>query len=316
VARALGCQPADLLDLSATLNPFAPAVAELAQAHLDSLSRYPDVEAATEALAEVMGHPAELTVITNGGAEAIALLARYLKRGEVAEPEFSLYRRHLPSLVPGSGRWASNPNNPLGGLLAENETALVLDEAFYPVTTGDWTRGDARSGRYVVGSLTKLFACPGLRIGYSLLPDLESADAIRADQPAWAVGSLAIAVLEKLLLQADIAGWAAKWADLRREMARLLRHYDLEVLAPGGQDGPAAPWLLVASPDDLRSRLAHQRVLVRDCTSFGLPGIFRLAVPGPDGLARLERALDRASSTSQPRFDPGSPSGRSRGGSA
>ena len=51
VAAALGCDPAEILDLSASLNPDAPDLAALAARHLDSLGRYPDPTAATAAMA-------------------------------------------------------------------------------------------------------------------------------------------------------------------------------------------------------------------------------------------------------------------------
>ena len=79
-------------------------------------------------------------MLTNGGAEAIALVAAELGAGEVVDPEFSLYRRHLPTVAAGAGRWRSNPSNPLGALAAADDVAAVWDEAFWPLATGTWTR--------------------------------------------------------------------------------------------------------------------------------------------------------------------------------
>ena len=59
-------------------------------------------------------------------------------------------------------------------------------------------------------------------------------------------------------------------------------------------DAADAPWVLVEEPG-LRERLAPHGVLVRDCTSFGLAGTARVAVPDEAGLERLETALRRAS---------------------
>ena len=54
-----------------------------------------------------------------------------------------------------------------------------------------------------------------------------------------------------------------------------------------------APWVLLHEPG-LRERLAPRGVLVRDCASFGLPGVARMAVPDSPGLDRVATALARA----------------------
>ena len=104
LAAALGLDPGAVLDLSASLNPVAPDPAPIIARHLDALGRYPDPTAATTALAAAIGADPGCVVLTNGGAEAIALVAAELGPGWVDEPDFALYRRHLPALVPGGAR--------------------------------------------------------------------------------------------------------------------------------------------------------------------------------------------------------------------
>jgi histidinol-phosphate/aromatic aminotransferase/cobyric acid decarboxylase-like protein len=136
----------------------------------------------------------------------------------------------------------------------------------------------------VVGSLTKLFACPGLRVGYAMgEPDV--VERLRSRQPQWSVNGLACAALPDLLDGADLPAWAAAVGRLRGDLVALLRHHGLDPLPSD------ANWVLVPSAGDLRDRLARRAVLVRDCTSFGLPGTVRIAVPSEAGLGRLEEAL-------------------------
>jgi histidinol-phosphate/aromatic aminotransferase/cobyric acid decarboxylase-like protein len=284
VAEALGLDPSSVLDLSVSLNPFAPDVRALALGHLDALTRYPDPERATRALAAVIGVDASRVVLTNGGSEAIAIVAAELGPGWVDEPDFSLYRRHLPAVVAGAPRWRSNPRNPTGQLAAPPDTAAVWDEAFYPLAAGAWTRGDA--GAVVVGSLTKVFACPGLRLGYVLAPDPYLAERLRRRQPRWTVNGLAAALVPELLERADLAEWATAIAALRAQLVDVLHAHGL---VPRPSD---APFVFVDRAAGLRDRLAPLGIVVRDCTSFGLAGCSRIAVPGPDGLERLDRALD------------------------
>jgi len=224
-------------------------------------------------------------VLTNGGAEAIAVVAAEVGEGWVEPPEFSLYARHLPALREGSGRWRSNPCNPRGRLAPAGAVAAVWDEAFWPLATGTWSRGDTDEGAIVVGSLTKVFACPGLRLGYVITPEGGMAAALRARRPEWSVSGLACALLPDLLAAADLPAWAAAVRSLRTELAGVLAAAGLVVEAAD------APWVLVHQAGDLRERLARSAVLVRDCASFGLAGTVRVGVCGEAGLERLERAL-------------------------
>ena len=289
LAEELGIDPASVLDLSASLCPVAPDPSATLQRHLGAVGRYPDPERATAALAETMGVEPEHLLLTNGGAEAIALTAAALG-GTVEEPEFSLYPRA------GGPLWRSNPNNPLGTLASAGAKAGVWDEAFWPLATGSWTRGDHLHGSVVVGSLTKLLACPGLRLGYVLCADDALMGKIRRSQPEWSVNGLAADALADLMRPVDLPAWSSQTAALRAQFAELLRSYELDVHAGHG------PWVLVGRSGSLRAKLLTEGIVVRDCTSFGLGGTVRIAVPRPDQFGRLERALGRHCGTeSQPR---------------
>ena len=61
-----------------------------------------------------------------------------------------------------------------------------------------------------------------------------------------------------------------------------------------------APFVLVDGAAGLRDRLAPLGIVVRDCTSFGLPDCARIAVPDPDGLERLNRALEAVAAEEVP----------------
>jgi histidinol-phosphate/aromatic aminotransferase/cobyric acid decarboxylase-like protein len=93
-------------------------------------------------------------------------------------------------------------------------------------------------------------------------------------------------VVPELLAATDLPGWSVAIAAQRARLRHELVHRGLAVA------DTEAPWVLVEA-DGLRERLAPAGVVVRDCTSFGLPGTARIAVPDDAGLERLLAALDR-----------------------
>ncbi len=287
LAAALGVPPDEVLDLSASLNPVAPDVAALAARHVASLRRYPRSDVAEAALAEHIGVDADRLVLTNGGAEAIALLAAEHPCGWADSFDFSLYRRHLTEVDPSGLRWQSDPHNPTGRLRDEHDRSDVRDEAFYAIATGTWTRGD--HDVLVVGSLTKVFACPGLRLGYVVARDRDEARRIRDRRPAWSVNALAVALVEELLRVADLVRWRDEIATRRADLVAILARHDITC------EPSDANYLWLPHARGLRDRLAPRGVLVRSGASFGFPDAVRIAVPSPAGLTRLEVALDRSS---------------------
>jgi histidinol-phosphate/aromatic aminotransferase/cobyric acid decarboxylase-like protein len=263
-----------MLDLSQSLNPVAPDPRPVVASHLDALTRYPDPSTAQRALADAMKVDQDRLLLTNGGAESIALVAALIG-GSVEEPEFSLHPRGV------GPRWRSNPHSPSGLLAGPDERAVVWDEAFYALATGGWTRGD---DAIVVGSLTKVLACPGLRVGY-VLAEPSFVERCRRRQPEWSLNGLAAAALPDLLAGLDLADSVQRIRVLREHLRALLEGHGI---AARPSD---ANWLLVDYPG-LREILAPQGIVVRDCASFGLEGVTRIAVPNESGLERLSDVLE------------------------
>ena len=118
IARRLGCRPADLLDLSASLAPFgppAPLRALLREALLGGpgspLRDYPDrsFTALRRVIARLHGLEPEQVLPGNGAAELFTWVARdaaALGPSLLPEPGFADYRRALDCW---GGRWRSWP---------------------------------------------------------------------------------------------------------------------------------------------------------------------------------------------------------------
>jgi histidinol-phosphate aminotransferase len=204
-------------------------------------------------------------------------------------------RKIIPEVV-----FVCNPNNPTGHYLAPDDllslyeaaphALWIIDEAYAefmqpPATTSHWVD---RGNWLVVRSMTKDFALGGLRLGYLLgTPALIAP--LQNIQPPWNVNALAQLAGSVSLREGQ--PWRGETLARLRHETTLLQQ-QLQGLGYRPHPTTVSFFLVpVASASELRNALLAHRLVVRDCTSFGLPTYIRLATQLPTHNARLLRAL-------------------------
>ncbi|MBR0459030.1 MAG: cobyric acid synthase [Victivallales bacterium] len=289
----------------------------------DSIQEYPEphAESLSSLAAVKWNRPADDFLFGNGSSELLGLVPRALpvqdalivtpgyleyenacraanlpvRTFPLAETEeFQLNPERLAASLQGRELVIlGNPNNPTGNTLPANtlrqlakehpDTFFLLDEAFADFT-GDSSIGNTLPNLLVSRSLTKYYACPGIRIGY-LWGFPEIIARIRELQPPWSVSALATHAATFLLTH------ARQTADgipaLREELANGLRAADLKVYPS------QANFLLCRGETGLAAKLLQKRIAVRDCSNYpGLDARFiRVAVRSREDNARLLAAL-------------------------
>ena len=324
--------PGDYLDFSANLNPEGPP--EWVRAAMaEGLSRarfYPDVrgEAALAGVSAHLGVSENCLLLASGGIEAAALAvkllpeARLTARHVIAQPAFQEYghlcgahrdisRGELPGYhpEPGACLWVCNPNNPTGdalpretlqALLERVEAAggrLIVDEAFIDYRP-EYSVVDcvaAHPALIVLGSLTKVLAIPGVRLGY-LAAHPSMIERLRVDLAPWRLNCVADAVA------AALPGHGGDFERIRQLNAARREGFAAALRGLGAKVYPSdANFLLCDFGRDMGptiDALRRRGMLVRPCGMFpGLTdGHVRLCVRTEaenrrliDALGRLER---------------------------
>jgi len=305
-----------VLDFSASVNPFVPQFAW----HLDSdcLKYYPDdsYSALKERIGQVFHRDPEEICVGNGSIELIRAFCavRYrdpaMPRTFFAEsPTFGEYE--LSAALAGAScvtdprsacvQFLCNPNNPSGQLCSKDEVRaklsaakdsgsfLFCDEAFIELSDPQQSVADVRDpSLFVLRSITKCFAVPGIRFGYGFGdPDLVLK--IETARSPWCVNAYAEAYAMEALLHLDEL--ASSRAAIEKERAFLVA--ELEAL--GMKCTPSRTnYILFDCCRDatvLSEALACRGVLVRDCTSFGLPMCIRVAVMSREENRALVEAI-------------------------
>ncbi len=211
-------------------------------------------------------------------------------RLNVAET-MDLIRKHRPK-----GMFLCNPNNPTGQYLSKEEvrkilsaakdSLVVLDEAYIAFTGNTWASVDLIDwGNLVIlRSMTKDYALAGLRLGYAVAAE-SIISVLKRVRPPWNVSSVAQAA-GVFALKADgyLDTCGMKIKEAKGFLVEGLKGLGLSPLPS------QANFFLVKVGDAARFRQALLRkgILVRDCTSFGLPNYIRLA---PRTIAECQRLL-------------------------
>jgi len=322
--RALGIDPSGVLDLSANLHPDGPPPAVIEALRTSDVSRYPapDASPLRAAIATLHEVDERCVIVTPGASAAIYLVLSALAapgdRCAIFPPTFGEYARGIEAAGAAIVPYATapprftpalsdnvdlavlcNPNNPTGRYLARTEVeaiaaragVLVLDAAYDWAVEEAWDATElVRAGASVVviHSMTKLFAMPGLRIGYILAPPV-LADRIRLRQPPWPVGAPEIAA--GLAAIATIEERRHALPDLQHRRGILEATFN----ALSCRTTASAANFVLAEVGDapaFRSAMLARGFAVRDATSFGLPAWVRIAVPPDARLSRLTAAIE------------------------
>jgi threonine-phosphate decarboxylase len=290
-----------VLDFSASTNPFAP----LFEWHCDPelLAYYPDdrYTLLKSRIASAFHRPPEEICVGNGSIELIRVFCSVALKGNkkrffTKSPTFGEYG--MSARLAGAGRVKSpqnadvsficNPNNPTGILLKKPEITrhlesmkshgglLFCDEAFIELSDPAQSMADVRDPNlFVLHSLTKSFSIPGIRFGYGF-GDPDLIDKIEITRPPWSVNAFAEAyALEAFRHMQELSVSRAAIAQEREWLATGIDDMGLHC------NPSSANFLLVECGWDVASfctALEHRDILVRDCTSFGLPTCIRVAV--------------------------------------
>lgn len=217
-----------------------------------------------------------------------------LKQRSTAQEGFRLQVRETVDLIGRhrpKGVFLCNPNNPTGQYLAREEierilvacedSLLILDEAYIAFVDSAWSSLDLiqRGNVLILRSLAKSHALAGLRLGYAIAQQQIIAN-LRKVCPPWNVNIVAqragiLALADKEYMRKCKVGIQHLKDFLVKELTEL-----------GLQPLPSqANFFLVEVGDAKRFRraLLERGILVRDCTSFGLPQYIRIAPrPLPD----------------------------------
>jgi len=270
----------------------------------------------------------------NGAMEPIRLIAiAYFSPGDSAlilEPTFGEYRvashiagarvfeqwgREEENFMPNinetidfiqknrpKGVFICNPNNPTGQYINRQkiedlldvcqETLLVLDEAYLSFVENSWSSLDLiqRNNLVIVRSMTKDYALAGLRLGFAVAHQ-EIINTLRLVQPPWSVNSIAQKAGIISLKNAD------SFNSSKRELNKAKDFLLSEFHRLGFTTIPSETnFFLVKTgkAKDFRSVLLKQGIMVRDCTSFGLPDYVRIAVRPIPECQKLITAIEKS----------------------
>lgn len=192
-----------------------------------------------------------------------------------------------------------NPNNPSGYYLSREhfikilkaapDSLIVLDEAYVSFVEDTWPSfGLINDGNLlIVRSMTKDYSLAGLRLGYAVA-NREIIEVMNRIRPPWNVNTVAqtagiMALKETEALPSSLERVRAGKRYLVDELDKL-----------GFRCLPSATnFFLVKAGNaaEIKRKLLAKSILVRDCSSFGLPEYIRIAANTMENNRRLISSL-------------------------
>lgn len=202
----------------------------------------------------------------------------------------------------------TNPNNPTGSLVSPadlrrlvnfcnaNQLTLILDEAFIDLTVNSQptfiSELTARDRVIVACSATKLFAIPGLRLGYGVTKNQQLQQQMANQEEAWSVNAIADQFGQQMYTAKSYLKQTKEW--LTKEQPHFW-----QALAKIPQltvyPSQANFILFRCGNRNLRNLLMKKGILIRQCDDYvGLgPEFYRVAVRSSKENVILVKAIQQ-----------------------
>jgi histidinol-phosphate aminotransferase len=301
-------------DFSTNANACGPCPSALAAVWRADARHYPDpVYAALRAsLAAFHAVDAERVVIAGSASEFIHRITAWVAReggqrvwlpslsyGDYARAARAWRLERTAEPAQADLAWLCEPSSPLGQAeaqaraVAASAALVVLDRAYEPLRLGGRGRldPDALDRVWQLWTPNKAMGLTGVRGSYAIAPVGGECMARSLEQlaPSWPLGAHAVAMLQAWTLPAaqdwlslslpTLAQWTSELRALLNGLGWMVRPSD-------------APYFCAAPPQALNAvALRAQGIKLRDASSFGLSGQWRLSAQPPQALDALRRAL-------------------------
>ncbi|WP_439026213.1 histidinol-phosphate transaminase [Haloarchaeobius sp. DT45] len=250
-------------------------------------------DGALDYLARAMLEPGDAVLVPDPGFAYYGMSARY-HHGEVEQytlndPDLALTAETVLSDYDGERIvYLTSPHNPTGGTFSLSavetvadetgeDTLVVVDEAYgeYAETESARSLLDERDDVAILRTFSKAYGLAGVRLGYALVPEDWAGAYARVNTPfaaselACRAGLAAMGDDAHVEKSVETARWAREF--MRDEIDAPVWESEgnfvlVDVSGARGEEAAA----------DVADEMQHEGVIVRDCTSFGLPGCVRI----------------------------------------
>lgn len=316
------------LDFSANLNPLGMPenVKNAAIKAVGNSDKYPDpfCRELTKKLSSHEEIPAEKIVCGNGADDLIYRIVRALRPRSaiIAKPTFSEYAKALREADCSVEEYdlndisdaltenadlliLCNPNNPTGQLIdrellkkisekcAQKNIVFLCDECFIDLCeNGEMhsTKQFMNENIIVLKAFTKTYAMAGLRLGYALFGNTDTAEKVRENGQYWSVSTVAQAAGIAALDELEYVEKSKKIIfEERKFLADALKKFGFTVY-PSDTN-----FILFRCEIPLDEMLINEGILIRNCANYsGLgEGRFRVAVRLHDENEALINAIEK-----------------------
>ncbi|MGZ0745640.1 histidinol-phosphate transaminase [Haloparvum sp. AD34] len=323
VARELGLDPDEVVKLSSNENPHgaSPQAVQAIRDNAEKISVYPKASHTdvTERLADQWGVADEQVWLSPGADGSIDYLSRAMlePNDEILAPEpgFAYYgmsaRYHhgdvnnyalskgddfaqtAETVLESYGGerivYVTSPHNPTGSAMpveevrklaaaTAEETLVVVDEAYgeFAETDSAVALVEERDDVAVLRTFSKAYGLAGLRIGYCLVPE-EWADAYARINTPFAASELACRAAHAALDDEAHVEKSVETAQWAREYIRE------ELNAPTFASEGNFVLAEVGDAEGFSEAAQQEGVIIRDCSSFGLPACVRISTGTREG---------------------------------